>query len=81
MRSAVRKWGNSASVRIPAAVMAASGLRIDQPVDVRVEDGRLVIEPLRLADRECADPEFAAAVSATLTEWSDPADEAAWADL
>lgn len=76
MRSAVRKWGNSPSVRIPAAVMTESGLRLDQPVDVRVEDGRLVIEPIRLADAE-----FAASVSATLTEWSDPADEAAWADL
>lgn len=47
MRVVVRKWGNSASVRIPAAVMAAVKLRLDEAVDVREEQGRIVIEPLR----------------------------------
>lgn len=47
MRVQVKKWGNSASVRIPASVMAAASLRLDQPVDVREEDGRVVIEPIR----------------------------------
>ena len=46
MRVQIKKWGNSASVRIPASVMAAASLRIDQPVDVRGEDGRIVIEPV-----------------------------------
>lgn len=45
MRVVVKKWGNSASVRIPAAVMAAAHLSLDQVVDVREEDGRIVIEP------------------------------------
>ena len=47
MRVLVRKWGNSAAVRIPASVMAAASLIIDQAVDVREERGRVVIEPLR----------------------------------
>jgi antitoxin MazE len=42
----VKKWGNSAAVRIPAAVLEASQLRLDQRVDVREEGGRIVIEPL-----------------------------------
>lgn len=46
MHSSVKKWGNSPSVRIPASVMAASGLRLDQAVDVRAEDGRVIIEPI-----------------------------------
>ena len=46
MRASVRKWGNSPSVRIPAAVMAACGLRIDQPVDIRAENGRVIVEPI-----------------------------------
>jgi len=45
MRVHIKKWGNSASVRIPAQVMAAAELRIDQAVDVRAEDGRIIIEP------------------------------------
>jgi antitoxin MazE len=47
MKVVVKKWGNSASVRIPASVMAAAALSLDQPVDVREEAGRIVIEPIR----------------------------------
>lgn len=49
MRSSVRKWGNSASVRIPGALMAAAGLTIDQAVELREDQGRIVIEPIRPA--------------------------------
>ena len=49
MRVTVKKWGNSASVRIPAAVMDAAKLRLDQAVDVREDRGRIIIEPVRPA--------------------------------
>ena len=47
MQVIVKKWGNSASVRIPARVMAAADIAIDQAVDVREENGRIIIEPIR----------------------------------
>lgn len=47
MRVALKKWGNSVSVRIPAAVMREFNLSVDQEVDLRAEDGRLLIEPIR----------------------------------
>jgi antitoxin MazE len=47
MKIQVKKWGNSASVRIPASVMAAAELSIDQSVDVREENGRIIIEPIK----------------------------------
>jgi antitoxin MazE len=47
MRVIVKKWGNSASVRIPASVMAAAHLSLDQSVEVREEEGRIIIEPVR----------------------------------
>jgi antitoxin MazE len=47
MRAQVKKWGNSASVRIPASVMAAAAIEVDQLVDIREDNGRIVIEPLR----------------------------------
>ena len=47
MQVHVKKWGNSASVRIPATVMAAASLSIDQAVEVREEGGRIIIEPVR----------------------------------
>ncbi len=45
MHVKIKKWGNSASVRIPVAIMEAAHLRLDEAVDVREEDGRIVIEP------------------------------------
>ena len=50
MKVLVRKWGNSASVRIPASVMAAAKIGLDQAVDVREEQGRIVAEPIRQAE-------------------------------
>jgi len=47
MRVVVKKWGNSASVRIPASIMEAAHVSLDEPVDIREENGRIVIEPIR----------------------------------
>jgi antitoxin MazE len=47
MRATVKKWGNSAAVRIPGAIMEAACLHLDEAVDVREEGGRVVIEPVR----------------------------------
>ena len=47
MKVTVKKWGNSAAVRIPAAVMQAVHLDLDEVVEVREESGRIVIEPTR----------------------------------
>ena len=47
MEVIVRKWGNSAAERIPASVMAAAHVALNQPVEVREEQGRIVIEPVR----------------------------------
>lgn len=50
MRVTVKKWGNSASVRIPAAIMEAAQLQIDTVVDVSEENGRIIIEVVRDAE-------------------------------
>ena len=47
MEVIVKKWGNSAAVRIPASVMAAANVDLDQDFEVRAERGRIVIEPVR----------------------------------
>jgi antitoxin MazE len=43
----VKKWGNSAAVRIPATVLADAGIELNQPVEIRQERGRIVIERSR----------------------------------
>jgi len=50
----VKKWGNSAAVRIPAAVMQAARINLDDAVDVREEGGRIVIELVRDPDDDLA---------------------------
>jgi antitoxin component of MazEF toxin-antitoxin module len=39
METVLKKWGNSAAVRIPAAILEAAHLTLDQSVDVREEQG------------------------------------------
>jgi antitoxin MazE len=51
----LKKWGNSASVRIPAAVMQAAHLALDEAVDVREESGRIVIEPAQRKEYDLAE--------------------------
>ena len=41
----VKKWGYSPAIRLPAAVMEAAHLTLEQAVEVRAENGRIVIEP------------------------------------
>lgn len=47
MQVSVKKWGNSASVRIPASILEAARLKLDDTVEIREEEGRIVIEPIR----------------------------------
>jgi antitoxin MazE len=55
MQGVVKKWGNSAAVRIPASVLEAAHVSLDQKVDVREEGGRIVIEPLQQVSYDIAD--------------------------
>ena len=45
MRVKVCRWGNSAAVRVPAPALRDAGLQVGQSLELRVEDGRLVLEP------------------------------------
>lgn len=51
MQTTVRKLGNSAGVIIPKAVLAELGLAAGDAVDCRLEDGRLVLAPVRHGPR------------------------------
>ncbi|MCW0232954.1 MAG: AbrB/MazE/SpoVT family DNA-binding domain-containing protein [Ferrovibrio sp.] len=52
MRITVKQWGNSAAVRLPTAILEASGLKLDQQVEIREEHGRIVIEPVEIEPEE-----------------------------
>lgn len=50
MQGIIRKWGNSAAIRLPSSLLEAINLRIDQPVELSEQDGKLVIVPCCSAD-------------------------------
>lgn len=45
MEAVIRKWGNSAALRLPTAVLRDAGYRLEQKVDLVVSRGRIVIQP------------------------------------
>jgi len=47
MQGNVKQWGNSAAIRIPAAIIQAAHLHLNQSVDIREEEGRIIIEPTK----------------------------------
>lgn len=51
MQTAVRKLGNSAGVIIPKSVLAELGLTAGDAVDLRMEDGRIILAPVRRPTR------------------------------
>jgi antitoxin MazE len=55
MKAAIKKWGNSAAVRIPASVLRAAKLEADEAVEVREERGRIVIEPVQRKEYRLAE--------------------------
>jgi antitoxin MazE len=46
MLSAVKKFGNSAGILIPKPLLAEIGAKAGDSVELKVEGGRLVIEPV-----------------------------------
>jgi antitoxin MazE len=42
----IKKWGNSAGIRIPHTIIKAAQLEMDMPVHIHYEDGKIIIEPI-----------------------------------
>lgn len=47
MQAVIRKWGNSLGLRIPAGLLAELGLSENATVDLRVQEGNLIVVPGR----------------------------------
>ncbi|MFP3975963.1 MAG: AbrB/MazE/SpoVT family DNA-binding domain-containing protein [Dehalococcoidia bacterium] len=46
MQSRVQKWGNSLALRIPKSFAREVGIERDVPVELSLEDGRIIIAPV-----------------------------------
>jgi antitoxin MazE len=43
----LHRWGNSVGLRVPKPMLEQFGLKAASEVELKIEDGRLVIEPHR----------------------------------
>lgn len=51
MRSAIKRIGNSAGIVIPKPLLAEIGAKAGDRVELAVEQGRLVLQPMRRVPR------------------------------
>ena len=47
MLSKVQPWGNSQGIRIPKSLLNDSQIKVGEEVDLSIQEGRIIIEPLR----------------------------------
>ncbi len=47
MHTKIHKWGNSLGLRIPKAFAEQAGVEAGSEVDLSVEDGELIVRPIR----------------------------------
>lgn len=47
MRATIRKWGNSAAVRLPRDLLEQCHLGVDDEVVIEAEADRIVVRPVR----------------------------------
>ncbi len=49
MRTRIQKWGNSQGVRVSKELLADADIEVGDPVEITVQEGSLVVLPLRRA--------------------------------
>lgn len=47
MITRVQRWGNSQGLRFPKTVLTAAQIDVGDEVQISVEDGKIIVEPVR----------------------------------
>ncbi len=50
MRTMIRKWGNSLSVRLPKAVTQKVGLKENDSIEIEIHNNKVVLLPLTVKE-------------------------------
>lgn len=51
MQSEIKRWGNSAAVRLSSKILAQAQLDVSSPVSINVKDGKIIITAIANAAR------------------------------
>ncbi|SDT93511.1 AbrB/MazE/SpoVT family DNA-binding domain-containing protein [Desulfobacula phenolica] len=46
MEMIIKKWGNSLAARIPKAIADMIGLHLNQKINIKAENGKIIITPI-----------------------------------
>ena len=52
MQSEIKRWGNSAAVRISSKMLAQANLDISSPITIEIQAGKIVIEAITTTTRK-----------------------------
>lgn len=50
MTAKISKWGNSQGLRVPKDIMDTLNLNIGDNVDIKIENGKVIIEAIKKTD-------------------------------
>lgn len=82
MKAQLKKWGNSLALRVPTGLLAELNLSENSTVDLRVEDGKLIIAPMQKRKWKYSLEELLAGVNEENihpeTHWGSPAGGEVW---
>lgn len=82
MKAQLKKWGNSLALRVPTGLLAELNLSENSAVDLRVEDGKLIIAPMQKKKWKYSLEELLAGVSTenihSETDWGSAVGEELW---
>ena len=78
MQTEIKRWGNSAAVRLPSKILAAASLEVNSPISLKVKGKKIIIEPIsRQLEKRLDLPFSEAMLLAGLTPETAHADELA----
>lgn len=77
MQSEIKRWGNSAAVRLSSKILTQAKLDLSSPINIEVKDGKIVIEPIVKIDKKVNLPFSESELLDGLNAYSAHADEVA----
>jgi len=78
MQTEIKRWGNSAAVRLPSKILAAASLGVNSPITISIKGKKIIIEPVvERADKRLKLPFSESMLLADLTPETVHADELA----
>lgn len=81
MRTEIKRWGNSAAVRLPSKLIAAAHLDINNPILIEAKNGEIIIKAAPKDEQAKIVPLSEKTLLAGLTASTAHADELATIDL